>query len=914
MPAWWDRFFALEQSYSYSSLSISIRKAGLNDADVPSLALALRDFISCNVDPKLPLHIELDASENNLEDQSMAMLLQVLLEHPGAIYLRNLKIYKNRVSDLTCVALAKILWHQSEACEELHLSHNEIRHRGVCTLLAVLAMHPKEVYPRQVEHLDEAIPCWLRLEHNQATSVEHLLSALQKDPVRLRYCMAPRSETASCSAFRCAAASERKDETPHVHLYCINKQKDKPLLEELQLETMVLAVADTVAAGQFGLENSEVDQRPSGKLPATPPPAAITSRSVTLRVDPETGAGLEMTAHSYGYHVDQVEDQPGQDLQPGDVLLSVDGEALWGDLSEDELTEAFGREFADGATVLVARAEEVQGCHVWQPLGLELSCRAVPLLAALREDLGIMGNNFGVSVELEEGAVWLRGPASCQRAALVELPNLLRFYFPELRGSSWPTCSWVKEEEKTQSNSKNGSVCAERTERVDPVEAYQDLTQWESALRKQCKEDDDIFDDDLPVEPLEAPDEGPEVFEGETMLPELDMSLPFKMLILVGLPGSGKSSLAARLAGKGYDVVNQDNLGDRKSCVQAVKDALAESRRLVVDRCNCTRLQRRVWLELAKDYEVGAACIWLDIPEATCGDRVLQRFGHRTLPPEDKSLEVISGFAQRFEPPMEAEGFVRWRVKDDGDLEEALLEFLELVKDSEAGRLGEPETLETVSTSDLAESSPDPPKKRRRLDAEAAAAGRPKALELHGRATRTQFLRVLRRQVEYYFSDKNLKRDWFFQEKIAGEPESGWLELRWIMSCPRVADVHRASEKDVLEALKFSTLKVKEVDGCHWVARPQPLPALEVKRPEVLHESVDGEEDAMAATIELCEEDYSDTMTKGGESVLEEDKGIRAEENPEEADLSVQRLRQDDGESEGSQEEEEEEVLADPYM
>ena len=47
---------------------------------------------------------------------------------------------------------------------------------------------------------------------------------------------------------------------------------------------------------------------------------------------------------------------------------------------------------------------------------------------------------------------------------------------------------------------------------------------------------------------------------------------------------------------------------------------------------------------------------------------------------------------------------------------------------------------------------------------------------------------------------------------------------------------------------------MKEVDGCHWVARPQPLPALEVKRPEVLHESVDVEEDAADATIELCEE------------------------------------------------------------
>ena len=26
-----------------------------------------------------------------------------------------------------------------------------------------------------------------------------------------------------------------------------------------------------------------------------------------------------------------------------------------------------------------------------------------------------------------------------------------------------------------------------------------------------------------------------------------------------------------------------------------------------------------------------------------------------------------------------------------------------------------------------------------------------------------------------------MKKDWFFQEKIAAEPEPGWLELRWIM-------------------------------------------------------------------------------------------------------------------------------------
>ena len=31
----------------------------VSEADVPSLTLALRNFIACNVDPKLPLHIEL---------------------------------------------------------------------------------------------------------------------------------------------------------------------------------------------------------------------------------------------------------------------------------------------------------------------------------------------------------------------------------------------------------------------------------------------------------------------------------------------------------------------------------------------------------------------------------------------------------------------------------------------------------------------------------------------------------------------------------------------------------------------------------------------------------------------------------------------------------------------------------------
>lgn len=48
-------------------------------------------------------------------------------------------------------------------------------------------------------------------------------------------------------------------------------------------------------------------------------PQSLPLRHVTLRVT-EEGAGLEMTAHAYGYYVDAVDAEPGQDLSEGDVL------------------------------------------------------------------------------------------------------------------------------------------------------------------------------------------------------------------------------------------------------------------------------------------------------------------------------------------------------------------------------------------------------------------------------------------------------------------------------------------------------------------------------------------------------------------------------------------------------------------
>lgn len=56
------------------------------------------------------------------------------------------------------------------------------------------------------------------------------------------------------------------------------------------------------------------------------------------------------------------------------------------------------------------------------------------------------------------------------------------------------------------------------------------------------------------------------------------------LLVLVGIPGSGKSTVAARLQQAGWVVVSQDVLGDRRSCESATTHALRAGRNIVIDR------------------------------------------------------------------------------------------------------------------------------------------------------------------------------------------------------------------------------------------------------------------------------------------------------------------------------------------
>jgi len=107
----------------------------------------------------------------------------------------------------------------------------------------------------------------------------------------------------------------------------------------------------------------------------------------------------------------------------------------------------------------------------------------------------------------------------------------------------------------------------------------------------------------------------------------------------------------------------------------------------------------------------------------------------------------------------------------------------------------------------------------------AAASGEPDAK----RPKTSPDLAAVRKQIEYYLSDDNLKFDQFFHEKITGTPD-GWLDVSLVLSCNKMKAM-RATKEDVLEALKESKIEMK--DDKQSIRRPGnlALPSLE-KRPE----------------------------------------------------------------------------------
>jgi aprataxin len=93
------------------------------------------------------------------------------------------------------------------------------------------------------------------------------------------------------------------------------------------------------------------------------------------------------------------------------------------------------------------------------------------------------------------------------------------------------------------------------------------------------------------------------------------------MVILVGLPGCGKSTFSNRIINSlpahsrsNWRSLNQDALKTRKAVFSLAKLSLEERKNVIIDRCNFDYVQRKHWIELASSF-IGCSTLCVLLPD-----------------------------------------------------------------------------------------------------------------------------------------------------------------------------------------------------------------------------------------------------------------------------------------------------------
>ena len=139
-------------------------------------------------------------------------------------------------------------------------------------------------------------------------------------------------------------------------------------------------------------------------------------------------------------------------------------------------------------------------------------------------------------------------------------------------------------------------------------------------------------------------------------------------MVLVGLPGSGKSTYVERSRGTALssddlrrllsdDPTNQKIHHRVFSVLRSLLKHRLELRRPVtyIDATNLTRSERRPYIRLAEAHDGVAEAVFFDVPVAMCQQRNRKR--RRVVP-----AAVIAKMAKRLTPPTVEEGFSRVKV------------------------------------------------------------------------------------------------------------------------------------------------------------------------------------------------------------------------------------------------------------
>jgi aryl-alcohol dehydrogenase-like predicted oxidoreductase/histidinol phosphatase-like enzyme len=146
-----------------------------------------------------------------------------------------------------------------------------------------------------------------------------------------------------------------------------------------------------------------------------------------------------------------------------------------------------------------------------------------------------------------------------------------------------------------------------------------------------------------------------------------------EVVLVMGMPAAGKSSVAQEFVERGYHRLNRDSTGGTLSDLVRELDAglRAANRYWVLDNTYATRKSRNEVIECAWQHDVPVRCIWLttSTPDAQINavERLLHAHGGLPLPEELRALgksdhryfgpDAQFRYERQLEPPAPSEGF-----------------------------------------------------------------------------------------------------------------------------------------------------------------------------------------------------------------------------------------------------------------
>jgi aryl-alcohol dehydrogenase-like predicted oxidoreductase/histidinol phosphatase-like enzyme len=153
-----------------------------------------------------------------------------------------------------------------------------------------------------------------------------------------------------------------------------------------------------------------------------------------------------------------------------------------------------------------------------------------------------------------------------------------------------------------------------------------------------------------------------------------------EVVLLMGIPGAGKSRLAESWVARGHERLNRDARGGRLAALASELDAgLGAGRsRWVADNTFATRASRAPFVAAAARHGVPVRCIWARTPlaeaQVNAVRRLLRRYGRLPGAEELRKLQKTDPhafdpraqhrFERELEPPADDEGFAAIEVLD----------------------------------------------------------------------------------------------------------------------------------------------------------------------------------------------------------------------------------------------------------